>query len=79
MANGWTPERRAKQAEAIRRWSPWKQSTGPRTAAGKATASKNAWNDGQREKLRELSRLINADIHAARELVNLVSAEAVGE
>jgi hypothetical protein len=75
MANGWTPERRAKQAEAIRKWAQWKQSTGPRSAAGKATASRNAWKGGQREKLRELSRLINAEILAAHELIDLVGAE----
>lgn len=38
MVNGWTPERRARQAEAIRRWQPWARSTGPRTAEGKARA-----------------------------------------
>lgn len=38
---GWTPERRARQAEAIRSWQPWNRSTGPRTDAGKATASQN--------------------------------------
>jgi len=38
----WTPERRAKQAEAIRRWQPWANSTGPRTTEGKARSSRNA-------------------------------------
>lgn len=42
MKNGWTAERRARQAEAIRRWQPWAKSTGPRSAEGKATSSKNA-------------------------------------
>ena len=42
MANGWTQERRQKQSAAIRRWKPWERSTGPRTSAGKATASQNA-------------------------------------
>lgn len=41
-ASSWTPERRAKQAEAIRRWQPWKKSTGPRTKEGKARSSRNA-------------------------------------
>ena len=36
MANGWTPERRARQAELIRQWRPWEKSTGPKTEAGKA-------------------------------------------
>ena len=38
----WTPESRAKQAELIRTWKPWEQSTGPRTDAGKAVSSMNA-------------------------------------
>ena len=41
MANGWTPERRARQAELIRTWKPWTRSTGPRTAEGMATSSMN--------------------------------------
>jgi hypothetical protein len=40
--SAWTPERRARQAELIRRVKPWKRSTGPRTAAGKAKSSRNA-------------------------------------
>lgn len=40
--SSWTPERRAKQAEAIRRWQPWSKSTGPRTEAGMARSSRNA-------------------------------------
>ena len=42
MANGWTPERRARQALAIRTWKPWERSTGPVTDAGKASSSQNA-------------------------------------
>jgi hypothetical protein len=42
MANGWTPERRAKQAEAIKRWKPWERSTGPKTDVGKNRSSRNA-------------------------------------
>lgn len=42
MGNGWTPERRARQAALIRTWQPWAQSTGPRTAEGKAQAAENA-------------------------------------
>ena len=38
----WTPESRARQAELIRSWAPWDQSTGPRTAAGKAIVGQNA-------------------------------------
>lgn len=42
MGNGWTPERRARQAEAIQRWKPWDKSTGPRTDEGKKSSRKNA-------------------------------------
>jgi len=42
MTSGWTPERRKKQAELIWNWQPWKHSTGPKTAAGKNTISRNA-------------------------------------
>lgn len=42
MANGWTPERRARQARLIKSWRPWEKSTGPTTAAGKAIAARNA-------------------------------------
>jgi hypothetical protein len=42
MANGWTDERRARQAELIRKWKPWEKSTGARTSEGKAVSSRNA-------------------------------------
>ncbi len=42
MANGWTLERRARQAAQILTWRPWDLSTGPKTAAGKARSSRNA-------------------------------------
>ena len=68
MANGWTLERRQRQAEEIRRWKPWEQSTGPVTPEGKARVSRNAWKGGHRAQLRELSKMVNAEIRAAREL-----------
>ena len=46
MARNWTPEERAKQAAAIRKWKPWQQSTGPKTTAGKAASSQNALKHG---------------------------------
>jgi hypothetical protein len=54
MASGWTSERRARQAALIRTWRPWEQSTGPRTAEGKARTSRNADKGGQRDKMRAL-------------------------
>ena len=58
MANGWTPERRARQAKLIQKWRPWEKSTGPRTQAGKAAVSKNADKGGTWRLLRELSRAL---------------------
>lgn len=66
-ARNWTPEQRQQQAERIRAWSPWERSTGPRTADGKATASRNAWKGGTRELLRELARVLNEQREAVRD------------
>ena len=60
---GWSPERRAKQAELIRALKPWQKSTGPRTDEGRARASSNALKHGFRsrpfiERVREERRLI---------------------
>lgn len=73
MATTWTPERRARQAALIRTWKPWEQASGPRTPEGWAKASRNAWSGGHWLKLRELSRLVNAEIREARELVEAVT------
>ena len=32
--NGWTSERRARQARLIHSWKPWAKSTGPKTLGG---------------------------------------------
>ena len=54
MANGWTPERRARQAVLIRTWKPWEQSTGPRSDEGKARTARNGFKGGVRREVREL-------------------------
>ena len=43
------------RAELIRKWKPWKQSTGPKTPAGKAKVSRNADKGVTWRMLRELS------------------------
>jgi len=58
MGNGWTPERRAHQAQLIRRWRPWERSTGPKTAEAKARVARNGYKGGMRPILQELARLL---------------------
>ena len=70
QAAGWTPERRKRQSEAIRRWKPWQQSTGPKSPEGKALVARNAWTGGHRAHLRNLTKMLNAAVQASRELVN---------
>jgi len=70
MANGWTPERRARQEELIRRWRPWEESTGPRSAEGKAAVSRNAWKGGLRPLLRQVALLMREQDKARRELTD---------
>jgi hypothetical protein len=62
MANGWTPERRARQRELIHRWKPWKHATGPKTTPGKTRVSRNAYKGTTRAILRTLARLVRARI-----------------
>ena len=46
MTNGWTLERRQRQAELIQLWKPWKLSTGARTEEGKEISKMNALRHG---------------------------------
>ena len=56
MTNGWSAERRARQAALIRTWRPWEQSTGPRTAEGKARTARNGFKGGHLREMRALSK-----------------------
>ena len=58
-ARTWTPEQRQRQAEAIRRWKPWAQSTGPKSPEGKARVSHNAFTGGELVKLREAIKALH--------------------
>ncbi len=68
--NGWTPERRARQAEMIRSWRPWAHSTGPKTAAGKARTRLNAQTHGFRG---ERGRIFHAAIREQRKLLRVIN------
>jgi hypothetical protein len=68
-ASGWSSERRAKHAAAIRRWKPWMKSTGPKTAAGKARAAQNAYKHGGRARP---ARLLHEALAAQRSCVRHV-------
>jgi hypothetical protein len=65
----WTPERKAKQSQAISQWKPWAKSTGPKSPEGKARISRNAWKGGHRPELRELVRSVNEEIRYARDIL----------
>ena len=66
--NGWTDERRRRQAARVRDWKPWEAATGPRTEVGKAVSARNAYKGGEREMLRGLCRVLRDQ---ARELETL--------
>ena len=75
----WSPERRARQAQLIRRWAPWRRSTGPKTEAGKARCAQNALRHGFRsrartnelQRIRYALRLAAENIKALRLLIQL--------
>ncbi|HAJ71050.1 MAG TPA: hypothetical protein DCO68_03120, partial [Methylophilaceae bacterium] len=52
-------QQRQRQAEMIRQWQPWKNSTGAKTAEGKAKASRNAFKGGVMQKFKELRKLLH--------------------
>ena len=70
-AKGWTQERRKKQSEAIRRWKPWQQSTGPKSPEGKAAVSGNAWKGGEWLKLRQAIKALNQAMQEQRDSLEI--------
>ena len=65
----WTPERKAKQSQAIRQWQPWLKSTGAKTAEGKAVVSRNAFKGGHRPYLRQLAKDLSEEFDFAQDLI----------
>lgn len=57
LSRNW-PKGRAWQSALIRNWKPWEQSTGPKSAEGKAVLSRNAYKGGVRPMLRQLAALL---------------------
>lgn len=69
--NGWTPERRQRQAAAIQQWRPWERSTGPKSETGKAKVARNAFKGGWRPQLRELAQVLREQRETVKEyLIN---------
>ena len=68
--NGWTPERRKRQAESIKNWRPWDKATGPKTPEGKAASKMNGYKGGTWKQIREAQKALNA---ALREQADFIS------
>ena len=70
---GWTQERRARQALAIRTWQPWRHATGPRTEAGKARCVMNALRHGFRRREHiETARLARHTLRVAARNIAII-------
>ncbi len=65
----WSPERKAKQSQAIRQWQPWTKSTGAKTPQGKAGVSRNAFKGGHRPHLRQLAKDLAEESGFAQDLI----------
>ena len=64
-------DQRRDHAQSLRLWEHASgKHTGPRTPEGRLAVSRNAWKGGHRQMVRELSRLVGAEIRQARDLVN---------
>ena len=70
MVNGWTLERRQRQAEMIREWQPWQHATGPTTKAGKARSAMRGYKGGFREKISALRKILREQGHVMQKLTD---------
>lgn len=71
-ARTWTQEQRRRQAEKIKLWQPWRQSTGPRTEAGKARASRNAYKDSPWRAVEAELKAIRAVLREQRQVLHQI-------
>jgi hypothetical protein len=69
---GWTAARRAKQAQAIRRWKPWLQSQGPVTPEGKARVARNAYKPAS---IRRQTASMMAELKAVMRKLKAIEAK----
>ena len=74
MANGWTSERRARQAKLIKRWRPWEKSTGPRSAEGKRRTSQNGFKGADWRKTGDLLSAMNELLREQRDDLKLMKS-----
>ena len=69
----WTEERRQEQRDRINAVKPWLKSTGAKTAAGKATVSRNANKGGIASNINELVKQANAMFKEQKEAIKRIS------
>ena len=63
------------KAELIRQWQPWAKSTGPQSAAGKASVSRNAFKGGHWRELRDLIVRTNDVLREQKRLLETISPD----
>ena len=68
----WTEERRQEQRERIQASKAWLKSTGPITAKGKATVSRNAFKGGVVSNINKLVKQVNAMVKEQREALKRI-------
>jgi hypothetical protein len=57
------------------KWRPWEHATGPRSVAGKARSSRNAYRGGYRPTWRAVCKVLNAELRARRNAVATLTAD----